>query len=51
MGEDAREPVHFVGEDFFAWATDRVVGRYLDHDLVKVLNDVLELLWKGVSAC
>lgn len=35
---------HFVGEDVAAGAAGGVVGRDLDHDLVQVLDYVLELL-------
>lgn len=36
--------VHFINEDFPAGAADRVVGRDLNHNLVQILDDVLELL-------
>lgn len=36
--------LHLVGEDFFTRTAGRVVGGDLDHDLVQVLHDVLELL-------
>lgn len=35
--------VHFVGEDFATRPPGCVVRGYLDHDLVQVLDDVLEL--------
>lgn len=44
--------VHFINEDFSAGAADRVVGRDLDHNLVQILDNILELLCgESVSAC
>lgn len=44
------ERLHFVGQDVFGRFADRVVGRDLDHDAVEVLDDILNLLCRGVLA-
>jgi hypothetical protein len=41
--------VHFINENFSAGAADRVVGRDLNHNLVQILDDVLELLCSGLA--
>lgn len=41
--------VHFVGEDIATWAAHGVVRRDLHHDLVQILNDILELLYTTLS--
>lgn len=41
--------LHFISENIATWSTHGVVGRDLDHDLVQILNDVLELFCSIVS--
>ena len=49
LGVGGGGSVQFVGEDVAARTAHGVVRRDLHHDLVQVLDDVLELLY-GVSA-
>jgi hypothetical protein len=37
------ESLHAAPQDISSWAAREVVGVYLDHELVEVLNDIFEL--------
>jgi hypothetical protein len=41
--ERENESLHAALQDISSWAASEVVGVYLDHELVEVLNDIFEL--------